>query len=323
MRYFLCNKDNEVLKFREADYNGIIYYEEIQRIGKLPYGFSDINYWLEARQAAKHRRHILSLMQDLNCDKLSGFIKLLHCTSINDTFWVREEHEAINWKDVSLYRNEFDEVLSEAVMQQVGHVTELSSTTPEFGTEGMYSKCCKRIDDKLYLFKSGSNTHKIEPELEARASKVYTVVTAGSSVTYELTTLHGKQVSKCKIFTNEEIGFVPAYQFIGQNKTLPKLVNFYKSERLNEMLVADAICMNVDRHNGNHGVLVNNDTLEVIGMAPMFDFNRSYIFGDIPKIGDDFIQVARTMLTPMIRKRLLSYEFDGFEKSRVEMILKE
>ena len=81
------------------------------------------------------------------------------------------------------------------------------------------------------------------------------------------------------------------------------------------MCVLDALILNVDRHLGNFGVLVDNQTLEIQRMAPVFDHNRSLLF-DMdqaqlenlpwcigtckPRIGTDFVATARGMLTPEI-----------------------
>ena len=42
----------------------------------------------------------------------SGFIALTHCLSLTDTLWVKSNNEDVNWKQVNLYENDFDEVIS-------------------------------------------------------------------------------------------------------------------------------------------------------------------------------------------------------------------
>jgi len=78
-----------------------------------------------------------------------------------------------------------------------------------------------------------------------------------------------------------------------------------------QMVVMDAVCANVDRHAGNYGSLVRNDTGEVVRMAPLFDQNMAllpylmegddldeYLALQGPRIGGDFVTVARALLTP-------------------------
>ena len=85
------------------------------------------------------------------------------------------------------------------------------------------------------------------------------------------------------------------------------------------MCVLDALILNADRHYGNFGVLFDTETLEILGMAPVFDHNRSlfpeldndqlakpewYLRHCMPKIGEDFLLTARGLLTEEIRKDL-------------------
>lgn len=59
------------------------------------------------------------------------------------------------------------------------------------------------------------------------------------------------------------------------------------------MIVADAVTFNADRHVGNHGMLIDNDTFELTKMAPIYDNNLSLLpyamksdFEDIDKYID-------------------------------------
>lgn len=109
------------------------------------------------------------------------------------------------------------------------------------------------------------------------------------------------------------------------------------------MLVLDAVTFNVDRHLGNIGILVDNNTQKPLGIAPNFDFNLSMLpyvtkeeFEQIgtklldygPAIGNDFTRVGQEMLTSEIRRELINlqgfqFTFRGnkdFEPSRVQIL---
>ena len=102
------------------------------------------------------------------------------------------------------------------------------------------------------------------------------------------------------------------------------------------MCIFDSLILNIDRHSGNFGVLADNDTMEVIKMAPVFDNNRSLCF-DLdnnqlknidwylnkikPSIGSDFISTARGLLTDDIRqelKNLKGFTFSQHPKISVD-----
>jgi len=83
--------------------------------------------------------------------------------------------------------------------------------------------------------------------------------------------------------------------------------------------VLDSIILNPDRHYGNFGVLFDTATMDVLGMAPVFDHNRS-LFPELdnnqlsspnwylqmcrPRLGKDFLLTARGLLTEPIRRNL-------------------
>lgn len=56
--YLLMNKDNVVAVIKTSTDLGVTTYDLVKVSGQLPYGFSNINAWLQGRQASKHRKHI-------------------------------------------------------------------------------------------------------------------------------------------------------------------------------------------------------------------------------------------------------------------------
>lgn len=43
------------------------------------------------------------------------------------------------------------------------------------------------------------------------------------------------------------------------------------------MIVLDALILNTDRHMGNYGFIVDNRTMQIKRMAPMFDHNQALL----------------------------------------------
>ena len=93
---------------------------------------------------------------------------------------------------------------------------------------------------------------------------------------------------------------------------------------LNHMLVFDAIVCNVDRHFGNFGFLVDNETNQIVAPAPLFDHGNSLFnyagqddfssdealarYADtlMPCVYDDFIGTAKASLTLDLHEGLRS-----------------
>ncbi len=327
--YYLMNKDVLVASFAKENHR----WNLVQQHARLPLGRFEIHAWLEDRKAYKHNRHLRQLMMDCGCETTEGFIKITHAASINDSFWVREEEEPVTWKDISFYRNDFNDTISKLAFEGLGlYGLQMSSTSPELTTDGSFRKCWKKEGGEIYLYKrgiSGAGNAGLEPYCEALASEIVHRADP-TSVAYSVLKLHGETATKCKAFTDEEVGFVPLRKLVDRNSSLEELKEFFDHlacrEQFQRILVLDAVIFNVDRHLGNIGVLVDNNTQKILGIAPNFDFNLSMLpyvtkeeFAHIgtklldygPAIGADFTRVGQEMLTSEIRRELINLQ--GFE----------
>ena len=326
MLYQLMNKDVVVATFREREDIDDFYYDLVeQRDAYLPHAFSDINDWVDGRQIAKHRRSIEALMRELGLTTRHDFIGMARCLSLTDTFWMRREDEDLAWDDVSLYRNPFDDVVARIAFDGTGMYGRAASpTSPEFATSGSFAKCWVREGDRVSLLKRGSEGFAnagFEPYSEVLAAGL--LAAAGvNHVPYALERFHGKLACKCPLFTSEGEGFVPAHRFFDRGFGVRDVLGFCAEhgaeEAFREMVAMDAVMANVDRHSGNYGFLVDNATGEVLRMAPLFDHNMaclpmmmehddlgSYLSTLGPKIGSDFASIARSLMTPAIRAKLV------------------
>ena len=140
--YVLMNRDLPMLRFT-CERNAFDEPEFIENewlTDLRPIGYEELGDFLARRQAPKHRRHIKELLERYGCDDLEGFLRVTHALSLNDTFWVKEADSDSFWSSVSLYQNEFDQLVSEAAFDGVISETDLSSTSPEFGTDCYYAK---------------------------------------------------------------------------------------------------------------------------------------------------------------------------------------
>lgn len=331
--YVLMNKNTPVLTFfcaRNA-FDEPEFEEGDWLVDYRPIGYLDLESFLARRQAPKHRRHIRELLERYGCDDLEGFLRVTCALSLNDTFWVRQASLPQTWETVSLYQNEFDHLISEAAFDGHFSAAALSSTSPEFGTDGFYAKCWVREAETIWLYKGGSALHEIEPVSEFLSAQIAQVL-CPNYVSYDLATYHGQLVSKCRLFTNESVGLAKAAAVFRGEQTIPKLLEYYDSigggDDFRRMCVLDALICNHDRHYGNFGVLFNNDTMQILGMAPVFDHNRAlfpeldedqlsspewYIQHCRPTLGTDFILTARGLLTQELCADLESLRRFRFE----------
>ncbi len=332
--YTLINKEIPLCDFVIEGTGELELCKIVKTYSPLPFWCEPLSTWIANRSAAKHRAHVNRILDLCGGKTKSGFIALTHCLSLTDTLWVKSERENVSWKDVNLYENRFDEVISK--LSFVGNGLfgmQMSTTSPELTTDGAYDKCWLNEQDGIHLIKTGSSGARnagLEPYGEVLASQVFEKIC--DSVKYNFRRFDGRVVSDCKIFTSQKFGYKPISLFLknGVKYGLPETLEFYRElgceDAFRRMVVADCITLNSDRHFGNFGFLVNNDSFERTTVNPCFDFNMSFVplseegfdFGKRadgtecdfdeylsrrgPVIGSDYVAPARAILTPEIKK---------------------
>ena len=332
--YTLINKETPLCDFIIEGEGELELCKIIKEYNTLPFWCEPISSWVDNRSSAKHRTHVNKILEMCGGKTKSGFIALTHCLSLTDTLWVKSNKEDVNWKQINLYENKFDEVVSKLSFDGNGLFgIQMSTTSPELTTDGAYDKCWLNKDDGIHLIKTGSDGARntgLEPYGEVLASQVFEKLC--NSVKYSLIKYDGRVVSDCKLFTDEHFGYKPISLFLknGIKYGLPETLELYREfkseDAFRRMIVADCITLNCDRHFGNFGFLVNNETFERSILNPCFDFNMAFVpfaeegfdFGTAPDgteldfdeylskrgpvIGSNYVAPARAILTPDIKK---------------------
>ena len=113
-------------------------------------------------------------------------------------------------------------------------------------------------------------------------------------VSYDLEEFHHRNgdreiVCKCKLFTSENVGFINAYEYflakgfdtmdadLGDLSSQAKMAKLYGEKEYQDLMVFDSLICNQDRHLGNFGYLVDNNTGEFLRPAPIFDNGLSLL----------------------------------------------
>lgn len=349
--YCLMNKDTLVATFEITKTYGTATVFNLQVYDILPLGCTEKRFtsWVKGRFSAKHRSHLAAYLNQMGAGDMEGFINLTHSISINDTYWIKKDTEYITWSDVSPYDNEFDEVIQHLAFDGAGLFGEkMSSTSPEFGTNGAYEKCWEREADGIYLYKRGTEGFSnagLEPYCEGLASQIFEALNAG--IHYDIVNYRKRKASKCKLFTNDKVGFAPYSVIDPESNGIVDAITYFSSigcdEQIRRMLICDALTFNTDRHYGNFGCLIDTATQSVLTMAPCFDFNLAlfpmevndaftnttgFINNYTPKLGDNFVDVAKSMLNSKLRSELINlkgfeYRYEGdeyFTQDRVKWL---
>lgn len=328
--YFLMNKDRVVSEFVIEGEGELEVCIGTKGTADMPLYFGSIDSWVANRSAAKHRKHVSAILEQCGGKSKAGFISLTRCLSLNDTFWVKSEYENLCWSDVNLFDNEFSDVISKVAFDGVGLYGEkFSTTSPELTTDGAFDKCWIRKSGNVFLIKAGStgaSNAGREPYSEVLASQVFSELLGNDSVRYVLERFHGKAVSSCKLFTSEDIAYLPHSVFIRNKPSLPELLrefdNYGSAEMFSGMVIGDCITLNTDRHYKNFGWYVDTVNMRRVRMAPVFDFNLSmatyaddvvgfddldkYMSDKEPVIGSNYVDPAKALLTPEYRAKLIN-----------------
>jgi hypothetical protein len=263
------------------------------------------------RVNAKKLAQCLELCQGTDEDSRFYNALVVRCLSINNSYWVKFENEDFAWKDINLYSNSIEKSISLLAVlgQSVTLQAKFGLSTPEINLNGVYAKGCFRDAQSgaLYIYKAALDENEVERELSA--SKALECIDGLNLTHYEKAVLAyidtdvcvekvtvlseevygriykagdaGTILSRCKLFTTEDIGFIPAHDIDngeyseGLCNSLALALNGYK-DQFYQMVIADYLVANSDRHYNNWGFLQNQNTGDIIGLQPIFDLNNAF-----------------------------------------------
>lgn len=317
-KYILKNKDTDVLSFEtivvknEQGEYGIDIKQSLQNINILNSKLLPLNLklnklnksseenlldWFEKRKAPNNRQFIekiIATYSEEGQEMPMDYIDISLGLSLNDSFWVVPANENYQWKDYNLYDNAFNKTLEHIAFGELSQKMKGVTSSPEYTTNGMLPKCWHRENEQIYLYK-GSSTEYANMGKEAYG-EYYMAQIAGimefKHIPYDLKEFHGKVVSSCPIFTNENEGYANISCFLSEeiltkiekkeyqgnrNQIMQAIIEVYGRANFENLMIFDALIYNTDRHLGNFGMIVDNNTNEVLRPAPIFDNGLSIL----------------------------------------------
>ena len=294
MNYILKHFDTPLIRFHASEDTSdpeitILWINEANR-GLLPMDLGDptedhISKWLQRRTIPKNRAFVRTFLAKcgLSANRPMSIISVSKGLSLNDSYWVVGEDFEGSFDQYNLYDNRFSQIL--AYIAFTGYGSSIRSSlmsSPEFTTNGMLPKCWRRIAGKIVLYKggtSGASNAGNEPYSEFYASQVAQAMGI-NAISYGLAKWKGILCSTCELFTSRETAYIPVGRVVTKGG-MKAVAEYYHSlgpdfeKALRDMLVFDAVVCNTDRHFGNFGLLINSNTNQVSGPAPLFDHGNS------------------------------------------------
>jgi len=265
--------------------------------GQLPIDFRGegldldavLSDWVERRTLPVNRHHLDAILGAINLTNRFDVLCYSHGLSLNDTFWVQEETEVLNFDDINLYDNPFDEALGWIAFTGLPSNISRNLSTPELTTEGVLPKYWQRINTRdILLCKGGTEGYSnagLEPFAETIAYLVGKRIEF-PTIPYHLERRNKKPVSVSHLFTSKEYGLLPASRYFAykapyiRNMSLPLAIDYMTKDLRDikpfyDMCFFDYIIENSDRHLNNWGFTVDNKTQRLSGFAPIWDNGMS------------------------------------------------
>ena len=302
-RFMIMHKDRNVASVRE-DGSCTIYapsfmpfnlYLEVCGDNDLDTRLNNLNnfyYWCASRVLTLDRKYVKEILNSIGArqavtDRDRAMIAIsYHGLSLTDVYWIRQNREKVRFSDLSLFRHSLSGAFADvslngkAMTVQNAKLMSPKDAAGDLGTQGVAPKAWIRDNGTFFLLKDGDER---DVEAELLASKIARCFRV-ESVFYEPSEFEGRAVSRSRIITSEEEGIVSmeAVDLYCINHDLdPETFILEKDAYAYHMMnIVDYLVGNTDRHWGNWGFLVSNDTNKLKKLHPLMDFNKAFLAYD-------------------------------------------
>ena len=246
-----------------------------------------LNDWWTERSIPASRSGVREALETLEITNTKMLLVRCLGLSLSDQYWILPDGANLQWEQINFFDNPFSDDIGDVLFGADRKANALDFSSPDSTSDGNLKKRWKIIDGKRCLIKGGSNPFRQQPFNEVIAAGIMERLGI-PHVPYSLTWNKEAPYSVCQDFITGDTELVPAWRIIRTQKKrnevsayqhfvncaeglgIPNVVPF-----LNRMIVLDYIIANEDRHLNNFGAVRNAETLEWIGMAPIYDSGSS------------------------------------------------
>ncbi len=302
-RFTVMHKDRKVVSVRE-DGSYTIYapsfmpwnlYLEPTGTDDLDTRLNNLNnfyYWCASRVLTLDRKYAKEILNSIGArqavtDRDRAMIAIsYHGLSLTDVYWIRRNREKVRFSELSLFRHSLSGAFADVSLSgrsltvQNAELMNPHDAAGDIGTQGVAPKAWIRDNGTFFLLKDGDER---DVEAELLASIIARCFRA-ESVAYERSEFEGRAVSRSRIITSEEESIVAmnAVDLYCINHDLDRdaFVLEMDAYGYHMMNIIDYLVGNTDRHGGNWGILVSNDTNRLKKLHPLMDFNKSFLAYD-------------------------------------------
>lgn len=298
MRCLLLNKNTKVAEIEyNTEHNTIDDIYEICNLEYAPVSLKNaskdkskstvkiLNNWFKNRGIPAWRKDIEKLLERLHITSTEELLNKSFALSLSDQYWIKEEHDNIEWKDINFFTNDFEykAYLNIALSSVEENGEEVNLHSPNNTTDGMVQKAWVIENKKRILIKGAYEYTRQEPINEWLGSNICKRL-GFDYCNYTVDIIGNKIVSKCENFINENQEIITANDIFGTKKQsnstsdFEHYINILESngikdarKNIEDMFILDYLIMNIDRHMKNYGIIRDVNTLKWIKTTPIFD----------------------------------------------------
>ena len=302
-----CNLMHKRIRVAEIELDNATGF--IKKIGKvyasehLPVGVSikkgvadraALNDWWTERSIPASRSDIRAALETLNIANTKMLLIRCYGLSLSEQYLICPQDTDIIWDKINFFNNPFSNDIGDVLFGVNKKNNAFDFSSPDNTSDGNLKKRWKVINGKRCLVKGGSNPFMQQPFNEVIAAGIMERLEI-PHIPYTIMWNQGVPYSVCEDFVTEDTELIPAWRIM-QTQKKENNVSVYKHfvsscesigikdvvPFLDKMIVLDYIIANEDRHFNNFGVLRNAETLEWIGMAPVYDSGSSLGYDKMP-----------------------------------------
>ncbi len=200
--------------------------------------------------------------------------------SVLDKYWVKPIDSSLMWDDVNPLKHELNNIIMRLALWGERNDITGSLITPELTAGGSYPKAWRRHEDgTLWLYKRDMFRSGCQSKIEVYISDILDKCNV-NHVHYEAVDENDEYLCICSCMTNDDYSIVTAHEYkdycYNNDLDFEEEVLRIDADSYYKMWIVDYLVSNGDRHSNNWGFYMNNKTMELVSLHPLFDHNNAF-----------------------------------------------
>ncbi len=267
--------------------------------------------WWQRRAVPVSQGKIQRILEQMGITTPQEYLVKNLGLSLTDHYWIKPLDMDLGWADINLFTNDFRDPVGDMQFEDGAEPIELPANafSPSSSVQGELRKKWIIADGRRCLVKGNHGSHSQESLNEVMATLLHSRQGAQPYVSYKPMKMgeNSQFYCVCESFTSDTVELIPAIDVVDSKKKnnatslYDHFIQVCTEHGLDEsitrpfleyQILTDFILTNTDRHLNNFGVLRDTNTLEFIGMAPIFDSGNS-MFWQNPRLPeyDDLLDI--------------------------------